>query len=295
MMYGSRYSGDVTGDGAIDSRSLPRGDVIDIGPSGLHLPPFDATMMELEWLALMTMIDNSTTQTIDMELCVFSMGSLLRATRATTRAQEQAARMYGARYSGDVTGDGAGEPPRMCWRDLKPIASLIFPNSPPFTTSISRREVDRRNAHDAELDHRLAPLRVPPAEPFAPGPPPSYPQAMLAAPGVSTMARAVILRATPAYPEAPAMSRTELLRSLNCIIQHSAQLRAYNRSQRAYGEERHAYNFCRHDSRISLANSPARLMSQEKGSKRFLAYASVALFSVWPPPAIHLAPVPPRY
>ncbi len=72
------------------------------------------------------------------------------ATRPSSTAQEQAAMMYGSRYSGDVTGDGAGDPPRfefrvpehkIIWPDLRPIGALLYPGEHPTTNSTTLRRV----------------------------------------------------------------------------------------------------------------------------------------------------------
>ena len=111
-MFGSTYCGDVTGDGAVDTGRALDHNVI---PQPLIFTP----------------AYGDTTADIDLEEpAYYDMASSPLATQPSTNAQEQAALMYGSRYSGDVTGDGAGEQPQHCRHpNMRPMSAMLYPGA----------------------------------------------------------------------------------------------------------------------------------------------------------------------
>jgi hypothetical protein len=161
LMYGAHYSGDVTGDGA--TSVIKRGELFGSADCCFCCMEFVGGKPSGGCICDCCYrrdpsIDDSNDAGDDGEPVLSLVATPVdgNAQQRGTEAQEQAAMMYGARYSGDVTGDGAGSNPagerfgsrsgdgaidrgEVFWPDLTAIAALLYPDEPSYTNVITLR------------------------------------------------------------------------------------------------------------------------------------------------------------
>ena len=136
---GYPYSGNVTVDGvaALAEGSCPLShqvfsDTYWLNPAD---PALAMTLMPACLVFISAYNDPSGDTTVQMQA---QDGPAAPSTtvQSPTSAQEQAALMYGSRYSGDVTGDGAGEHQRH-WPNLALVTDLLDPAGPLISPCIT--------------------------------------------------------------------------------------------------------------------------------------------------------------